>query len=447
MAVAAAAGLGFASQPLMAATFTVNTFTDAGGTCPTTCTLRDAITKAELTDAADVIKFVTPTTAMGPQTITLTANLPLIERPLTITGVPGPKRRLITVDGADTFRMFRIDTLVPGMDVKISDLTMANGFAGANRGGCIYARHPDLILSNVSITSCGTNVNGGGIALRGFATLNMTDSLLSDNGAGGNGGGLYAQTFTAATPITIRNSSISHNGAGSNGGGLFLDVGSPVLIENTSLYYNNTGIMSHQQGGGIYILDTGGNGKITIRNSTLTENSAEHGGGIAGNVTGGRLEVDNSTLARNNAYYDGAGIHSNDTSGLLRIRNSTIAENNQYFGGSGTGGGGLYINDTDGVLLLNSIVQDNLSAASANPDLMGTAFVTENSIIGNTTGATIIGLAIDPATFLGGFADHGGPTATFATYTGTPIDNGDAAACSAINGNRDQRGVLRNVDA
>ncbi|MGH8561665.1 MAG: CSLREA domain-containing protein, partial [Nevskiales bacterium] len=58
VALAAAAGLGFAGAPAMAATFTVNATGDGGDTvCDATCTLRDAILTANGTLATDTIKF------------------------------------------------------------------------------------------------------------------------------------------------------------------------------------------------------------------------------------------------------------------------------------------------------------------------------------------------------------------------------------------------------
>src|SRR5437762_12202404 len=100
-----AIGLVGVLAPAQAATLTVNSAADAGGTCPgATCTLRQAIFVAA---SGDTINF-----AAGLTTITLTSAELLINKSLTING---PGVNLLTVrrsaaNGTANFRIFEIPT-------------------------------------------------------------------------------------------------------------------------------------------------------------------------------------------------------------------------------------------------------------------------------------------------------------------------------------------------
>ena len=108
-----------------AATLTVTSTADAGGTCPgASCTLRQAIATAA---SGDTINF-----AAGITTIDLTSGELLINKNLTISG-PGANVlsvRRSAVAGTADFRIFDIGS---GSNVTISGLTIANGRANAFR--------------------------------------------------------------------------------------------------------------------------------------------------------------------------------------------------------------------------------------------------------------------------------------------------------------------------
>ena len=114
-----------------AATITVTSTADAGGTCPgANCTLRQAIATAS---PGDTINF-----AAGITTVTLTSAELLINKNLTISG---PGANLLTVQrstagGTPNFRIFNI---AGNFNVTFSGLTIANGIASGDVGGGIAA--------------------------------------------------------------------------------------------------------------------------------------------------------------------------------------------------------------------------------------------------------------------------------------------------------------------
>src|SRR5437762_13958179 len=114
-----AIGLVGVLAPAQAATLTVNSAADAGGTCPgASCTLRQAIATAA---SGDTINF-----AAGLTTITLTSAELLINKNLTITG-PGANLLSVQRSAASGTLLFRIFNIATG-NVTISGLNIANGY-------------------------------------------------------------------------------------------------------------------------------------------------------------------------------------------------------------------------------------------------------------------------------------------------------------------------------
>ncbi|MEZ4867016.1 MAG: tandem-95 repeat protein [Caldilineaceae bacterium] len=248
--------------------------------------------------------------------------------------------------------------------------------------------------------------------------------------------------------------------------GISVDCGGAMLIDTNAVVtltlvraQNNTAIV----GGALYNLGT-----LTIRQSTLSSNSAAIGTG-GGVFSNGVLIVDNSTILANTAQF-GAGIHS---SGALTLVSSTLSANSAV-----QGGGGL-LSDNGTVAIINSTFSDNSATGGGgiyNGDLFsnnGAAIQMHNTIIANSTGgdcvvgagnisnqsynliedsdkacgimdgvsSSIIGQ--DPS--LGSLQDNGGPTWTHALIAGSPAVNaGDNALAVDASGNAlttDQRGT------
>jgi CSLREA domain-containing protein len=244
-----------------------------------------------------------------------------------------------------------------------------------------------LNLSGVTVTAGNDDENeGGGIAVEGAATLNLTDSAVVDN-IGDAGGGIWS-----AGELNIVRSLIAGNAA--------------------------RGQASEDAfGGGLLLIG----GSATIENSTISDNSA-------------LTDVDGPGVGQ------GGGIH---TSVNLELHNVTIAENEAGTGAFGDGGG--LFQDFGGsqqTVATNTLIARNDGgncAGTVGHPIESTNGLSDNSTEGNC-------LVIDPSInqladpLLAGLTNNGGPTNTHALLTGSPgIDKGDTASCPAV----DQRGTTR----
>ena len=267
----------------------------------------------------------------------------------------------------------------------------------------IFHVAPDVFVTISGLTirngSTPSLTNGGGIYNGG--TLTITDCTISDNAATGGtlGGGAIYNNGGSPVRLTISNSTISGNSTlGGQGGGGIMSGGGTVIITKSTISGNSSGDTS---GGGIYTL-----GVLTITDSTISGNSA--GSGVGGGIyTRGSLNITHSTVSGNSAG-EGGGVACDYPA--FRPKNTIIAAN----------------------------------TAALSPDVKGTANSQGYTLIGNTTGATIVSftgdqLNVDP--ILGPLQDNGGPTRTHALLSGSSaIDKGRSFGSVT-----DQRGFTRPV--
>src|SRR5262249_35280580 len=105
---------------------------------------------------------------------------------------------------------------------------------------------------------------------------------------------------------------LSGNSAGTNGGAIAASgnwIVSDSTISNNRAWASNGGLAG--DGGGIeyYFFVAGAN--FTLRNSTVSGNTAQLGGGLSTTISfsSGSVTVENSTIASNSASYYGGGIY------------------------------------------------------------------------------------------------------------------------------------------
>lgn len=239
-------------------------------------------------------------------------------------------------------------------------------------------------------------------------------------------------------------------------------------------------------------------GKLSLIDSTLHSNEANHGGGVYGFFkTIDSLEIDGSTFSENEAASLGGGLFfknvdaggvdssakiinstfSGNTagshSGGLRIRGSSQAStdvtivNSTITGNEAPTAGGVFAYPTATVTMHNSILAGNSVTGSSTwtTDASGniggtTSSPSLNNLIGvgntglgvsNGVNQNLVGTYSTPqAAGLEVLADNGGPTQTHALLsTSDAIDAGSSsAATSALSGLDfvDQRGYNRNFD-
>lgn len=147
---------------------------------------------------------------------------------------------------------------------------------------------------------------------------------------------------------------------------------------------------------------------------------------------------------------DGGGIFSKSNSvfqgmavvpSTITLDHATVAENNA------DEGGGLYVETAAMNTVAHTIFGDN-TAATAGPDCLGQLFAPVYSLIEDTNGCLITGMAMgnllnaDPV--LGPLQLNGRPTETHALLSGSPaVDAGDPTFMAPPGPDADQRGAAR----
>lgn len=531
--LALGAGLVTGATPAGAATFTVDTNTDTVAADGLT-SLREAIDGAA---DGDTITFDPSVTG----TIILSLGQITIDDAIT---VDGPGEDTLSISGNGASRIFYINA---GGTVTIDGLTLEDGREGGSSGGAVRSENTDLTITDsrfednfangsggavfidgADLTVSGSTFydnagdQGGGVAAVNDGVTSVTDTVFDDNYANGSGGGMYVDgsngaTFTDVTftgnfadsdggglfvgdnsaEVLITGSEFTDNFAASDGGGAtFEGMGADITVETTTVSGNRA---PNDQAGGLFFYYADEDITMTVSNSTITDNDAWYGGGITfysgGDARGvGTLEIIDTTIDGNEAYYHGGGVHLSDA-GDLEIVRSTISNNSaDYYGGginvddsgdvtiesstiSGNDsfyGGGLAVNDSGDVTISHSTITDNdaagegggvyapfgnmtvdhsiISGNTSDDDLEidgngGLTFDVSNSVIGafdagstlNDNGNNALDVA-DPG--LAALADNGGFTFTHAILDGSPaLDTGDPvfAAPPAT----DQRGEAR----
>lgn len=264
---AALAGGALLAPAGQAATFTVDNTTDAAGSCPTptTCSLRQAVTDANITAGSDAIGFALPAGSV----ISLTAG-ELVLAPTDTSdfvSITGPGAAALTVrrdPAAAAGRVFRVSL---GSGTTLSGFTISGGLVGAGNGPAITANRP-LELDRMAITG------------------NQAD-------AGGNGGAgaLVLGDRTTIRATTISGNTVVNAGPGQSGGAIVNLA--PLLVVSSTIADNHVTGPGPNDGGAILNF-----GPATLVNSTISQNSAEGG---SGGIFAAPFELANSILAGNTA--------------------------------------------------------------------------------------------------------------------------------------------------
>ncbi len=324
------------------------------------------------------------------------------------------------------------------------------GFAIPDGGG-IFFRDGSLTVMNSLINANSAGGRGGGISLLGSTatnrTVNLINTVISNNKLNFNPNGVS----TAGIDVLIFNSSLgsltlnilrctvsdNDSGTGAGAGGLTNSTtGADSLINITdSTFSGNKGSV----GGIDNRTNFSGNATVTLRGSTLRNNSATgDGGGIFNFVSSAAatgsavINATNSTVSGNSSERFGGGIANLSTRATVNLNYCTVASNT-----ASVQAGGLY-QGSGQINLKNSIVADN--TASVGRDIFGTITSQNYNHIENITGGVFFADAanniedetgfmalpndvtgIDP--MLGPLADNGGATFTHLPALASPVIN------------------------
>jgi len=226
--------LGATSAP--AATFTVDRFDDANGSCtPGDCSLREALLAASATPEADTVILPAGTHTLSiPAAFTgdaMTGGLEVQNFDVDILAPDGA-----TIDAQGVGRVLRF----LGSTAHLENLTITGGSEPSSAGGGIVAEVSTLNLSNVWITG---NVaeEGGGLALL-IGRIVLDRCAITGNTALNSGGGAYVlgvNFFTSPGELDVVNSTISGNATATVGGAVHA-VGVGALSFEYSTVVNNS---------------------------------------------------------------------------------------------------------------------------------------------------------------------------------------------------------------
>ncbi|MGL6225683.1 MAG: choice-of-anchor Q domain-containing protein [Thermoguttaceae bacterium] len=282
----------------------------------------------------------------------------------------------LVIEGAGLSRVLNVKT---GVEVTLIGVSITGGLA--IEGGGIYN---DGHLTLIDCSLYGNSAYSGGAIYNHLGTLEMRGTDLvgnrakfADNHSGVGdvyqnimGGALYQLGGT----VSILDCRLSGNSSDGLGGAIY-QRGGTLEIEGTAIGGNKS-----VRGGGVYF--TGLGSVLNISASSITDNTAQYGGGIwqSGgevrkdpitdeSISQGGLKIVNTTISDNRALlYDaggfGGGIYL--VSGELELLNVTIVHN-----AVSQEGGGIYMRG--GNLVLNNTLITENTKISLNPNMAGRA--------------------------------------------------------------------------
>jgi predicted outer membrane repeat protein len=417
------------STQTFAVDFTVNLTTDqqdastADGICDIDlatageqCSLRAAVEQANNLPSNDRVLFSLP--ANSTITLTIANNGEIFILNSGTLEIVGTGANNLTIDGgAGTNRIFYINLAT--VTISGVKLTGGNGTSLLNNGngGAIFSTGGSLTLNSVNVTNNTAANQGGGLASRND-TISITNSTFSNN----------------STPI-------------------FLDLsgGAANFLDSTTSIINSTFSANSTRSGGAIVF---ARGTHFISGSTFSANNATlRCGGIANETA--TLRVFNSTISGNTVTGESAQPTSGFGGGIcnsgdLTLRNVTVTSN------TAVSGGGIIAQSRGTLDFGNSIVAGNIAPVGSGPEIQNTVSTTTSAggnLIGDSSGDsgnTGFPIAYQPTDIrdtnpmLGALQNNGGTTLTHALLLGSPaIDRGLNALVPIFT---DQRGFPRIVD-
>ena len=243
-------------------------------------------------------------------------------------------------------------------------LTVAAKTTTAFPSGMNSARIDGIGLQN------GHGAGAGGIQLQAYAAnLKITNDVLEHNGGVFGGGIGIGQPFYDShnTGVSLAYDRLQGNGGLTSSGGLGIFRGSNGYDVGNSLICSNFGV---QYGAGIshWGLSPGG----SIHDNQIYYNEAvDSGAGISiseelpvGGTLGdgsGSVDIDRNVIQENYSGDDGGGIFVMNAQGArINVRNNQIVAN-----GAADLAGGVMLDDSANVAIVNDTIADNVSTASA----------------------------------------------------------------------------------
>ena len=233
-----------------------------------------------------------------------------------------------------------------------------------NNGGGITVEGPGYCkVEGGKISYNYANSSGGGF--RCVGTLDLIKGEVNYN-RGNNGGGISARTDkpreeggSRIATVSLEGGAISHNAATFSGGGIHIEIHNTdkeitVKADGTEISYNTAG----SSGGGIYASAQKGTMYVDLSNGTLSNNTAQHGGGICMSVganVGGGITVSGTDVSENTASAAGGGVYLAGGTFTLNGDTAVIQKN------TAVNGGGVYLTGGQPNLLHGAMLNNEAS--------------------------------------------------------------------------------------
>jgi len=210
-------------------------------------------------------------------------------RDVVVTSQDGPVTTII--DCEQSGRAFWIHASETSAAV-VSELTIENGLIAIGNGGAILCQGASPTIEGNIIRSCQATQGGAIACLSGSDPIirnNVIDQNTAYQGLPRNGGAIFMSG--GSSPIIDMNTLTGNSG--SNGGAIYnTGYSTPQITDNLI-----QGNIAHAVGGGIWIYQ----GAPVITGNLIVENDASTAGGIHIDAVVGATQMENNTIAANNA--------------------------------------------------------------------------------------------------------------------------------------------------
>ena len=286
-------------------------------------------------------------------------------------------------------------TLLAAPTAFASKTWFVNGVNGNDNNDCRSRQHACKTISNaISLTLPGDSIIVAPATYHEGLVVPFNLNIIGSDAKTTivDAGVVFGQALVIGSepkvPVTV--SRMTFRGAAGlvdSGGGIYNCFGTLTVIDSIitgNRIRGGNGIFGY--GGGIYNCPSS---TLTLINTTVSDNSAEIGGGIC---NGGALTIINSTFSGNVARHRGGAIGNY---GFLIITNSTFSGNSS--GSSGLAGGilngGLF--QAAGTLAINNSTLSGNTAGDGKGggifNVVGSTVVLQNSIFANNAGGNCHG--------------------------------------------------------
>ncbi len=377
--LAASLTLLLTSDTAHGANFTVTTgsdgvdFSPGDGICSAGlpgCTLRAAIMEANALDGDDTITLPPGnyilTLAGANENAAMTGDLDITDAGNSLTITADFLDSPAVIDGGGIDRVFHV---LFSATLNISGVTIVDGNAAGSSGGAINVAGGSLSLTR-STLSGNTAMDGGAIAISaatGFPFfLPAASAALAASTISGNTATDEGGGIFNAGALTLTDTSVTNNTANAGGGIASTGGAASLTLTNSTVGFNTA---TPSDGGGIWNVD----GIATLTNSTVGNNNAGSDGGGVFNDDG-IATLTNSTVSGNTAAVVGAGV--SNAGGMLTLTSSTVSGNTAVVGVGGifnTGGGALTV--------VNSTIAGNNAAVAGGIRHSGNSATLKNTIV------------------------------------------------------------------